>query len=1064
MIATLDHVSGECTRPACPWRRLATSFRIMQEGIGMLQPEPRPDTLRRDVLALLHTMIWLAWLPFLFSFSGTQTLAAENASEPNPHKPIPIARIKRSTPVDFDKEILPILKNNCLACHNKTTSKAGLILETPADMLKGGDSGPAISPKHGSTSLILKVAAHQEEDIVMPPPGNKVQAANLTSDELGFLKLWIDQGAKASAVSPRNIDWQPLPDGLNAIFAVALTADGHFAACSRANQIFIYHLPSGQLVDRLTDPQLLKSGHNPTSGVAHHDFIQSLAFNPDGTLLASGSYREVKLWRRIANSQKLKLPTVSRNSVFAIALSPDDQVLATGGDDGRIRLWNLATGKAIRSLAGHKSAVTCLKFSSDGTLLCSCSTDRTIKVWDLRSSKLFATAESPEPVNAVTWIDSGKQIVSGGNDHVIRVWYPDLVKKELTPLKEIKGHEGPVTALDTISSATMQILSGSGDGSLRVWDVTDGKLVREMKHGGPIAAVAVRPDGKRFGSAGLNGVARLWDAADGKQLADLKGDWRVQELAAEADRLFAFTKSEVDFFKGSLKSAETNQLAVAGRVKKAKEANEKAEKALAEVQKKATDAREAKVASEKAVEESQALVKKSNEAVASAQKETQESETTATKVKENAAQAGEAGAKTVAEVETKLKAARESKTAADKAASEAKEKEKQASEKLTAANKTLEDVEKELKKAELGKSTADTELQLARKADDQTAKTAQVAKQTVDSAESEQKRAETELEAARKTAADSEQPLRSIAFSRENLSVATSGDDSSVRVWSAESGTPFDAFHDHAGAIFCSAFSDNGNLVSGTASRSVIVWNRKTPWTLERIIGTGDAISLLSDRVNAVKFSPDGLSLASGGGEPTRGGEIKLWDVASGNLACSFTNVHSDVVFALDFTRDGKYLASAAADRFAKVLEIATGKVVKQFEGHTGHVLGITWKKDSRTLASSGADNVIKFWDVVTGERKKNVGGSDKEVTSISFIGYSDQALVTSGDGKVRLIKEDGTEVRTFAGATDFVNSAATTPDGRIVVAGGQDGVLRVWNGTNGELIASFVTPVSESR
>src|SRR6185503_17525032 len=57
---------------------------------------------------------------------------------------IPIAKLKHASPVDFDREILPILKNNCLACHNKSTVKAGLVLETPPDMLKGGDSGPVI--------------------------------------------------------------------------------------------------------------------------------------------------------------------------------------------------------------------------------------------------------------------------------------------------------------------------------------------------------------------------------------------------------------------------------------------------------------------------------------------------------------------------------------------------------------------------------------------------------------------------------------------------------------------------------------------------------------------------------------------------------------------------------------------------------------------------------------------------------------------------------------------------------------------------------------------------------
>ena len=101
------------------------------------------------------------------------------------------------------------------------------------------------------------------------------------------------------------IVWQPLPEGLNPIYAVALTSDGQFAACARANQIFIYHVPSGQLVGRLTDPQLIKEGLYGKPGAAHRDLVQSLAFSPDGDLLASGSFREVKLWRRPRNVQKL---------------------------------------------------------------------------------------------------------------------------------------------------------------------------------------------------------------------------------------------------------------------------------------------------------------------------------------------------------------------------------------------------------------------------------------------------------------------------------------------------------------------------------------------------------------------------------------------------------------------------------------------------------------------------------------------------------------------------------------------------------------------------------------
>src|ERR1043165_2927384 len=126
-------------------------------------------------------------------------------------KPIPIAKIDRKTPVDFEKEILPILKNNCLACHNKTTTKAGLILETPQDILKGGESGKVVAPKRSGESLLLKIAAHQAKPM-MPPKNNKVEASDLTPEELGLLKLWIDQGAKGEVhgTGPMLEEPQPL--------------------------------------------------------------------------------------------------------------------------------------------------------------------------------------------------------------------------------------------------------------------------------------------------------------------------------------------------------------------------------------------------------------------------------------------------------------------------------------------------------------------------------------------------------------------------------------------------------------------------------------------------------------------------------------------------------------------------------------------------------------------------------------------------------------------------------------------------------------------------------------
>src|SRR6185503_12796174 len=222
------------------------------------------------------------------------------AAEPDTAKdlqPISIAEAKRTDTVDFEREILPVLKNNCLACHNQTKAKADLILETPQTILKGGESGPAVVPGKSADSLILKAASHQEKP-TMPPRENKVAASDLTPEQLGLLKLWIDQGAKGEVRATAPLAWQPVPDALNPIYAVALSQDGQLAACSRANHIFVYHVPSRQLLTRLID-----SGVTNDVAAAHRDLVQSLAFNPEGTLLASGSYREVKLWRRPRNVQ-----------------------------------------------------------------------------------------------------------------------------------------------------------------------------------------------------------------------------------------------------------------------------------------------------------------------------------------------------------------------------------------------------------------------------------------------------------------------------------------------------------------------------------------------------------------------------------------------------------------------------------------------------------------------------------------------------------------------------------------------------------------------------------------
>ena len=776
------------------------------------------------------------------------------AADSSNSKSIPIAKVKHSGPVDFEKEILPILKNNCLACHNQTKSKGGLILETPQTILKGGDTGPAVVPKKPRESLLLKAASHQDPELIMPPRDNKVAAMPLKPDELGLVQIWIEQGAKGEVRTSAPIAWQPIPSALNAIYAVALTHDGQFTACSRANGIFIYHLPSGRLVARPSDPQLQKSSN---TNAAHRDTVNSLAFSPDGELLASGGYREVKLWRRAKPATQLRL--------------------------------------------------------------------------------------------------------SPGND--------------LTAMNE----------------------------NWRAVLITNGEL-RVLETNVTVLRTNMFP----------------------KSIADLQGDPRAMFIVGARERDLTFAKSEIDYRKSALKAAETNQTAAFTRQKKATETNAALAKIAGEKQMAVTNALTAQRDAEKAIDDLGPEIRKLVDAFFAAEKESTNAEALAKAAKTGTDKVKTEKLETEANVKSNLLAS--AKAALDQLPAETKAKQKLATDKLVASNKSLIDAEKEFKKAEQVRLATEHELQLADAAVRKSEALVSAAKTALSTTEGEVTKAEKELATAKQALAETAKPIRALAFSLEDNALVTADEDGVVRFWSAETGAPFDPS-----------------------------W--KSLWKLERTIGAGDGSSQLIDRVNALRFTADGQQLITGGGEPTRGGEIKLWRVKDGALVREFQNVHSDSVLALDISADGKYLASGAADRFARVIDLTTGKVVKTFEGHTHHVLGVAWKHDGRTLLTAGADNVAKLWDATTGERRKNIELFGKEVTAAAFNGVGDEAVLSGGDGQVLLIKANGEKIRSFAGAADYVYASAVTPDGSILVSGGADGVLREWNAKSGAAIAEFSSP-----
>ena len=304
-------------------------------------------------------------------------------------------------------------------------------------------------------------------------------------------------------------------------------------------------------------------------------------------------------------------------------------------------------------------------------------------------------------------------------------------------------------------------------------------------------------------------------------------------------------------------------------------------------------------------------------------------------------------------------------------------------------------------------------------------------------------------------------PVTAIAFSADGSRLFTATDDGAIHVWGAEAGGALQTLRRHQASITALATGPNGLLLSASADGTVVAWQLSDEWKLVRTIGTGNPDSPLVGRVLALAFSPDGSILVAGGGVPSRSGELKFWSPADGTLLRDLPDAHSDTVFGLSFSGDGKYLASCAADKFVKVFSASDGKLFRAFEGHTNHVLGVGFRYDGRAVLSGGLDNRLKWWDVQTGEQRgdPNRQPFPAEITSVNYVGFTDIALVTTGDGRVHLVRSDGNGVRDFDAQGVYLSAGAATPDGAYILAGGQDGTLRLWDGREGQLLASFPPP-----
>ena len=203
--------------------------------------------------------------------------------------------------------------------------------------------------------------------------------------------------------------------------------------------------------------------------------VVALAFSPDGNTLATGSFREIRLWN-LTTGQPTHASVLEghRDMVTTLAFSPDSKTLASTSFYGTILLWDVETGQRRHNLPAHTDSITALAFSPDNRTLASgrywsLDAESTIHLWDIHTGQLLTAVEGhTDPVFALAFSPDSGTLASAGWDNTIRLWHPQTGQLHGTFERDTR----PVLALAVLPDSYNTLASVDLDGTIQLWSLT----------------------------------------------------------------------------------------------------------------------------------------------------------------------------------------------------------------------------------------------------------------------------------------------------------------------------------------------------------------------------------------------------------------------------------------------------------------------------------------------------------------------------------------------------------------------------------------------------------------
>ncbi len=283
--------------------------------------------------------------------------------------------------------------------------------------------------------------------------------------------------------------------------------------------------------------------------------------------------------------------------------------------------------------------------------------------------------------------------------------------------------------------------------------------------------------------------------------------------------------------------------------------------------------------------------------------------------------------------------------------------------------------------------------------------------------------------------------VNAITMSPDGRTFVSVSDDQSVKVWTLAVADEHENFEEHKGIVWSSALSPNGKLIaSGGADRTVIVREARGGKVLYKLEGHTAAIT-------KVAFSPKGDVLATSSGDMM----VKLWDLTKGTLIRDLKGATKPVM-AIAFSDDGTQLLTAGIDKKARLYDVTKDAPPVEFPENRSAISAVALKKGGKFAAIGSADGQVRFYDLTAAP--KEVGTPSVAHTlgvyTVTFDAEGKRLATCGGDGNIKIY----TVAPTNAVAVEFELKPSNKPtasvqfsaDGRTLVAAGSDTVIRIFD------------------